>query len=199
MNIFLTASTDAAHPSVIANVNKFGLAKKALHIEDAFIVAYGEIYENRSTLLIKNLPKGSYILYLYLPKLRSKFEFNPRVCSIYDILVEAKKSRNHFREKEIVRISDVEDEVLDPPVFLPDNLNNYKFLKGDEHYINYMDYTYMHHLASLHDNQLVNTIGFKLKEESAVTFYVYHDLFEESIEVSIKGHTHEAEMINTVL
>jgi len=199
VNIFLTASADAAHPNVIANVNKFGLAKKALHIEDAFIIAYGEINENRSTLLIKNLPKGSYILYLYLPKLRSKFEFNPRVCSIYDILVEAKKSRNHFREKEIVRISDVEDEVLDPPVFLPDNLNNFKFLKGEEHYVNYMDYSYMHHLASLHDNQLVNRIDFKLKEESAVTFYVYHDLFKESIEVLIEGHTHESEMINTVL
>jgi hypothetical protein len=199
VNIFLTSSNPEHKHLQNHNMN---LAHNALQLQDAFIVSFGEIFENRTVMLIKDLPKGSYTIYLYLPGLKTRFINEPRVCSIYDILVEIKKSRTHFKLKEIIDTSEIRETNLDIPTTLPVTLSSLKYLENDEKYINFFTEVFLRKNNTITEGQnydLYNTITFSVTEESLVEFYVSHDQLKEKLQVAIEGFSHFADYSSTIL
>jgi hypothetical protein len=153
-------------------------------------------------MLIKNLPKGEYSVYLYLPGLKTKFMKEPRVCSIYDILVECKKSRSHFREKEIINTAEIREDGLDLPVTIPHTLDSDKYIKNEDGYINYSNEYYLRKNVTQTEGEyfdLYNSISFEIKEESLVEFYVAHNILKEKLQISILGFANYNDYISVVL
>ena len=161
-----------------------------------FVIAYGDLYEGRTSLLVKNLPVGDYTVYLYVPGLKTKF-LNERVCSIYDIIVETKKSRNHFKAKEIIHIAETSDDALNIPTRLPISLNTPRFMNdyGKYTYVNIEDYFFLRYNSSVSTTneyfEMLNTMPFTLATPSFVAFSVRHDdiNINKDINIAIDGKT----------
>lgn len=173
------------------NIDRFGHVLKNSKIKNADIIDFGEIYENRSSMLVKNLPPGKYSIYLYLPALKTTFVNESRVCSIYDIVIEVKKSKGHFKEKELTSLSEIKDDNLDIPTYLPKNLNSLKFI-GTNKYINNVDHYYLRRnkTNTANDREITNTIQFEIDEESLVEFYVNIEKYQKHpIQIKIDGVT----------
>lgn len=168
--------------NLVSNLLKFS------NIDNTAILDFGEIHENRSTMIIKNLPHGKYSIYLYLPALKTTFINEPRVCSIYDVIIEAKKSRGHFKEKEILSISEIRDNNLNIPTPLPLSLNTMSFLETSK-YINNHDYYYLRKNETNSNDEIVNNIKFEIDQESLVELLVDHDLNYQNIRVKIENET----------
>ena len=173
------------------------------------VIAYSELFEQRTSLLVKNLPQGRYMLYLYIPGLSIPFT-QDKTCALYDMHIEIKKSRNHFKAKELVYTSSTNDAYLDLPVRLPKTLNTPKFMNGfgTYTYVNYINNYYMRYnqttetYTGIHVYAISNTITFTLQTECLVVFEVEQHNSNMQIQLallnSISARTN-TKTINTVL
>lgn len=157
-----------------------------------FVIAYGDIFESRTSLLVRNIPIGKYAIYVYFPGLKTKFT-HERVCAIYDIIVEAKKSRNHFKAKEIIYTSETRDNNLDIPVRVPFSLNTPRFMSGFGRYtyINYENLYYLRYNKTEETSEefkMFNSIPFTVASESYVNFEVSHNDINANKKVSVGIH-----------
>jgi len=154
---------------------------KNSNIENSSILDFGEIFENRSSLIVKNLPAGKYAVYIYFPALKTTFINEPRVCAIYDVVSEAKKSRGHFKEREIIHTAEIKDDNLDIPVKLPFTLNTLNMLESSKYIINHdlVEFSIEHDLLS--ENALV-----KIENETEYKKEISMILKKGNYEVSLK-------------
>jgi len=157
-------------------------------IDNSAIIDFGEIFENRSSLIVKNLPAGKYAVYLFLPALKTTFTSESRVCAIYDVIAEAKKSRGHFKEKEIASTAIIKDNNLDIPAVLPLTLNSLDMLESNK-YINKHDFYFLRRNTTNSEKDIVNNIKFTLEEQSLCEFSVEHDLHRDKISIKIEHET----------
>ena len=171
------------------------------------IISYGELFDGRTVLLIKNLPKGSYTIEFYFPSQKTSF-INELICSIYDIVIEAKKSSNHFKEKELANVIELNNNDFDIPGRIPFSLNEPRFILDYEHaYINYDNYYLMRFNKSekgVFKNKvfisLMNKIEFNLNYESACNFNVeLLNKKNDKIEIAIEKITKFSNHINLLL
>jgi len=161
---------------------------KYSNIDNSAILDFGEIFENRSSLIVKNLPTGKYAIYLYLPALKTTFTNESRVCAIYDVIAEAKKSRGHFKDIEIASTSIIKDDNLDIPSRLPITLNSLKFLETSK-YINHHDLYFLRRNTTNSDKEIINNIKFSLEYESLVELSVEHDIQTEILSLRLENHS----------
>lgn len=166
-----------------------------VHTRDLSIIAFGEIFENRSSLMIRKLPKGTYSLMLFIPGLKSTFVNEKEVCSICDILVESKRSKNN--DQDMLSLLQIKDDNLDIPVIMPKSLSNLQFY-DEEYYINNHNYYYLTHNITL-PHEINDFINFELKEQSIVKFVIENNNKEHPISLSISGKTEFSEYIYTIL
>ena len=152
-------------------------------INDSNIIEFGDIFENRNVLIVKNLPIGHYDIYIYLPGLKTKF-INEKVCSLYDIIFEVKSSKDDVLSSEQEKLHDITDNHLDPSLPIPINLNTFW---NEENYMNHHNYYYFMN-TGVNKNELVQSINFNLHEESIVKFLVENiNNRENEIVMSIKS------------
>lgn len=205
LNIFLVREqeeenlddeNDKSTKNTIANLQANILKNSG--INNSAIIDFGEIFENRSSLIVKNLPAGKYAVYLFLPALKTTFISESRVCAIYDVIAEAKKSRGHFREKEIASTAQIKDDNLDTPAKLPLTLNTFNFLESDK-YVNNHDFYFLRRNVTNSDKEIINTISFTIEEESLCEFSVEHDLHSENIFVKIEKETDYKKDVSKIL
>ena len=135
---------------------------------DKEIVAEGTIYENMNVFLRKNLPKGKYSFFIFIPKMSTKF-INEPVCSIYDIVFEGKRSTNYYNNVKLLDVLRISEEHLDIPTYIPSSLNNIQYLETTKN-LNLLDYFLLKDAA--------NVINFTLNEESIVRFEIYSNFYE---------------------
>ena len=141
------------------------------------LISHSDLYDKRSLLLVKNLPKGSYYIELFVPKQKLSFKENA-FCSLYDIKIEAKKSTNHYRLKDLINKIEMMNDNLDIPVRLPYTLNEPKYMiaYGENAYINYINNYYMRYNNTYKNNPksifLINTIPFSLEYDSVCDFNI---------------------------
>jgi len=161
-------------------INNFLISPVTIILKDSntdSIISYGNLFDGRSVLLIKNLPKGSYSLELFIPKQKTSFKEN-LICSLYDIKIESKKSSNHYKIKELINKIEIINDNLDIPVRLPYTLNEPKYMiaYGENSYINYINNYYMRYNSTykngLNNIYLINTIPFTLEFQSVCNFNI---------------------------
>ena len=171
------------------------------------IISFGDLFDGRTVLLIKNLPKGSYNIQLFLPSQKTSF-FNEEICTIYDIQIEAKKSSNHFREKELANTIELFNDNIDIFGSIPFSLNDPKFILDFEHaYINYDNYYMMRYnntekgvLMGKGYKSLINKIDFNLNYESVCNFNIeLVNVKNNKIEIAIEKITKFSNHINLLL
>ncbi len=186
INIFLTPK-QSEHKS-----DKRGKENK---INDSNIIAFGDIFENRNVLLVKNLPVGYYNIYIYLPGLRTHFKYE-KVCSLYDVMFESKSSKSHVLNGVKKQLHNIKDDNLDLPIPMPVNLHSFW---NEENYMNHHNYFYFVRTGQLQD-QMIESISLNIPEESIVRFLVENISSKENeIVMSIKGKTEFNDSIYTVL
>ena len=138
------------------------------------LISESNFYESNSILIVKNLPVGTYSLFLNVPA--QKVSFNEKeICSIYDIKIEIKKSNNHYREKEFFN----NDFNFDVPIMFPLSFNDEKFIFNyyEDFYVNYDDVFYLKFNETVFDdkNNLLNVfnyIPFEIKNETICNFEI---------------------------
>ena len=160
-------------------INDFIMAPVTIILKDSnsnSTISYSDLFDGRTVLLVKNLPKGSYSLELFLPKQKTSFKEN--ICTLYDIKIEAKKSSSHYRMKELINKIEMVNDNLDIPVRLPYTLNEPKYMiaYGENAYINYINNYYMRYNSTYKNGPkslfLINTIPFTLDYESVCDFNI---------------------------
>lgn len=191
LNVFLTHAS-VEKPNFKEGIKDYyttqGENRKSNTIHyDSDIISFGHIHDSRSTLILKNLPKGEYAVWAFLPGLKTRFLHEKRVCSIYDIIAEVRKSKNRFLKSNYVKADLLLKDNLDQPIPLPQSLNSWAYLKSDK-YINVISDFYLRNSTSIDaTNEILDVISFDLTEESIVSTLVGHNVESEPIEVKINN------------
>jgi hypothetical protein len=181
-----------------APINPYLISGSKLSSEDDVILTYGEMYENRNILFLRNVPPGHYIVVLHVPGLKTLFEHERTVCSMYDVIVNIKKSDNSNKG-----IINTYKDILNAPLKLPLYLNYKQFLDDNETF-SLVDKYYWRKDKFKKTNS--HTIEFTLKDESLVKFETdsknisiqLGDVKSDKFSLSLPKGKHSVEIINNL-
>lgn len=197
LNVFITFA-NVKEPNFIENIKDNNSDTKEtrkpniIHY-DSDIISYGYIHDNRTVLVVNNLPEGMYALWIYLPGLKTRFLHESRVCSIYDVLVEAKKSKTSFHYNNYINPDKLKAESINLPLRLPKNLNTKAYLE-DNNYLNVLgDFYLRKDYSEENKDNIVNEITFDLKENSVISLIISHNNeFTYALEIALDDNKYVA-------